>query len=150
MYAGVPTTAPVRVRRASSPTPSASRRALTAELMTAAAVGVGFFGGELAGGAGEAEVEDADAAVAGDEDVVGLEVAVDEAGVVGGGQAGAGLAHDRHDLAPRPRLLLEPGAEGLAVDELHGEEHAVGVGADVVDGDDVGVRQAGRGPWPRA
>jgi hypothetical protein len=46
-------------------------------------------------GAGEAEVEDADAAVVADEDVVGLEVAVDEAGGVGGGEAAAGLAGTR-------------------------------------------------------
>jgi hypothetical protein len=43
--------------------------------------------------AGEAEVEDADAAVVADEHVVGLEVAVDDADGVGGGEALAGLAN---------------------------------------------------------
>jgi hypothetical protein len=50
---------------------------------------------------GEAEVEDAGAAVGADEYVLGLEVAVDEAGGVGGGEASAGLAEHREDLAAR-------------------------------------------------
>ena len=47
----------------------------------------------------QAEVDDAHAAVGADEHVVGLEVAVHEAGGVRGGEAAAGVAHD----ARRPR-----------------------------------------------
>jgi hypothetical protein len=52
---------------------------------------------------GEAEVDDADAAVAVDEGVVGFEVAVDDAGLVGRVEAGAGLQEHGEDLAPRAR-----------------------------------------------
>jgi hypothetical protein len=100
----------------------------------------------LAGAAGEAEVEDADAAVVADHDVVGLEVAVDEADGVGGGEAVAGLGEHAEDLGAGPRLLVEPAAQRDAGDELHRDvDLAVGGGADVVDADDVGVREAGEG-----
>jgi hypothetical protein len=94
-------------------------------------------------GEGEAEVDDADAAVAVDEHVVWLEVAVDEAGAVGGGEAATGLAVDGEDLAAasggggEPAVRVTPAMNSMAMKTL-----AV-VGADVVDGDDVGVREAG-------
>jgi hypothetical protein len=99
----------------------------------------------VAVGAGEAEVEDADAAVLADHAVLRLEVAVDQAGLVGGGEAGAGLPEDLEDLAPGSGLSLEPCPEGQAVDELHGDVDLVVVGADLVDADDVGVGEAGHG-----
>jgi hypothetical protein len=92
--------------------------------------------------ASEAEVEDADAAVGADHHVVGLEVAVDEARVVGGGQAAAGLDEDRHDLLPGPLLLGEPRAQGLALHELHDDRDLVVERVCAVDVDDVGVRDA--------
>ena len=98
----------------------------------------------LADSADEAEVHDARAAVGADHHVVGLEVAVDEAGAVGRGEAAGGGEEDREDLRERARALGEPGAGGEAVDELHGDEEAVAlVQADVVDGDDVGVGELG-------
>ena len=103
----------------------------------------GAAGGGL--GAGEAEVEDADAAVVADHDVGGLEVAVDEAGGVGGGEALAGLAKHGGELGEGPALALEPGVEGHAVDELHGDVDLAAEGADLVDADDVGVREPGHG-----
>ena len=51
----------------------------------------------------EAEVGDADAAVAADEHVVGLEVAVEEADRVRGLQPARGLVEHVEDLAPRAR-----------------------------------------------
>jgi hypothetical protein len=87
-----------------------------------AAGGVGEDGGlvgELVrvagGGAGDAEVEDAgaeDAGLDGDEDVVGFEVAVDEAGAVGGGEALAGLAVDGDDGGPSRRRGRGPRRRG--------------------------------------
>jgi hypothetical protein len=98
------------------------------------------------GGAGDAEVEDAgaeDAGLAGDEDVVGFEVAVDEAGAVGGGEALAGLAVDGDDGGPVAGVVAGPGGEGGSGDVLHREEDAALPDGDVVDGDDVGVGEAG-------
>ncbi len=40
-------------------------------------------------------------------------------------------------------LLLEPGTEGAARHELHGDEELIGEAADVVHGDDVGVGEPG-------
>ena len=106
---------------------------------------VGGVGGRRAAfaGAGEAEVEDADAAVVADDHVVGLEVAVHEADGVGRREAAPGLHVDGEQLAPAARRRGLPGAQGRAGDELHGDEDLRAEGADVVDGDDVGVGEAG-------
>src|SRR5690606_10646563 len=100
------------------------------------------------GAAGEAEVDDAGARgpvfVDADEHVVGLEVAVDDAGGVGRGEAATGLEVDLDDLTPRAAAL--PLRERDAVDALHGEEDGALVGADLVDGDDVRVSDAGQRP----
>jgi hypothetical protein len=96
------------------------------------------------GGAGDAEVDDAGAARV-DEDVVRFEVAMDDAGAVGCGEATTGSEQDVGDLAGAARGAGEPEVEGVAVDELHGEEHLVAVGADVEDRDDVGVAEAREG-----
>ena len=82
---------------------------------------------------------------------LGLEVAVDEAGLVRRGQAAAGRGVDREDLAGGPLALVQPRPRGHAGDELHGDEQlAAGLagaeGADVVDRDDVGVGEPGQGP----
>jgi hypothetical protein len=139
---------------------AAGRREVLAEHVAARAAGDRFAGGQHVArdrslgvvgaclglaGAGEAEVHDADAAVVADEHVAGLEVAVDHAGGVGGGESVAGGDERGDDLTPRSWRVAEPGAEGLAVDELHGEEHAMVDGADVVDRDDVGVGEPGEG-----
>jgi hypothetical protein len=93
--------------------------------------------------ADEAEVDEAGAAVVADQDVAGLEVAVDEADGVGGGEALADLAEDADDLAPAPRRGGEPGVEGGAGDVLHHQKELLAVDVDVVDRHDVGVREAG-------
>ncbi len=93
----------------------------------------------------EPEVGHAHASVVADEDVVGLEVAVDDAGGVGGGEAAAGGAQGVDDRAPAARGIAQPAAEGGALDQLHDDEELVVGGADLVDGDDVGVGQARHG-----
>ncbi len=90
------------------------------------------------------EVEDADPAVAPHHDVGRLEVAVHQLRAVRGGQRAGGVAEDAQDLADGARLLLDPGLDRAPVDELHGDEDAVAEAADVVDGDDVGVADAGQ------
>jgi hypothetical protein len=105
--------------------------------------GGGVDGGLAEADAGEAEVEDARALVVADEHVVGFKVAVDEAAGVRGGEAAADLQVHGDDLAPAAGRGGLPGAQGLALDVLHRQVDLAEVLADLVDLDDVGVRQAG-------
>jgi hypothetical protein len=93
---------------------------------------------------GQAEVHDAHAAVVVDHHVVGFEVAMDQAGGVGGRDAAGDVGEHAQSFGPARGTILRPRAEGLAGDELHGDPDLLAVGADVVDGDDVGVRQLGQ------
>ena len=74
---------------------------------------------------GQAEVEELGVAVPGDHDVVGLDVAVEDARVVGLGQALGDLEGDL-DRAQEIELAVgdEP-ADGPAVDVFHGDEQVV-------------------------
>jgi hypothetical protein len=74
---------------------------------------------------GQPEVEDPDPAVGAEDRVVGLEVAVDQPGGVGGGQPVAGLAVGADDRA-RAAVRGER-AQGLAAHQLHHQEHALGL-----------------------
>jgi RNA polymerase sigma-70 factor (ECF subfamily) len=69
---------------------------------------------------------------------------MDEVGRVRRGEAVGGLAKDGEDLVGYPPLL-EPGAQRHPVDELHDHAHLIALPADVVDGDDVGVRETSEG-----
>ena len=100
--------------------------------------GLGAHPGEL----GEAKVADQDAAVARDHHVVRLDVAVDQPGGVCRGHAPTRGQKDVQRLAPGPRRL-QPVAQRLALDELHGAEQTVSVGAELVDADDVRMVHAG-------
>ncbi|MFO0607940.1 MAG: hypothetical protein U0324_32550 [Polyangiales bacterium] len=97
-------------------------------------------------GAGDAEVDDARGlaagGVAGEEDVLGLEVAVDDAAAVGLGDALHRGRDERERLRRWERAApFEHRAQRLAVEELvHDEQpHAVGVVAHVEHVDHVGV-----------
>ena len=100
-----------------------------------------------AGQAGQAEVGDADAAVRVEHHVGRLEIAVQHAAVVRRGKAGADLPRDLGGPLFReaPDALQQPG-QIFPVDELHRQEHAAVVLADVVDAADVGVRHLARDP----
>ena len=125
MYAGVPSTAPVCV--------SSDRPAPTDRDVAPARLGE----------ARQAEVADQHAAVARDQDVLGLDVAVDDAQLVRRGQSAPDLQVEIEDPAPvgPRRRLRDPARHRPAVDQLH---HDVELGidaADVVDGEHVRVRQ---------
>jgi hypothetical protein len=98
----------------------------------------------------EAEVEDLHEAVAGHEDVVGLEVPVDDALLVGGGEAASDL---RREVDGPERRQRTGGGEvipqRLALEQL---EHDVRrpAGLDVVHREDVGVADGGGGAGLRA
>jgi hypothetical protein len=94
---------------------------------------------------GQAEVRDLQPAGGGAEDVGGLEVAVDDAALVGrlhrpgqGLDPGGGL---EGGLGPAGGVV----GQGAAVEVLEGEIGLTLVLADLVDGDDIGVLQAGDG-----
>ncbi len=94
---------------------------------------------------GETEVEDLDPVVGGEEDVVGLEIAVDDVSAVGGGEAvgdpqAPGDGGDR-----RRRAVPEDPAERLALEELGHDIGLIVVDADVMDGEEVGVVEGGGG-----
>ena len=90
----------------------------------------------------QAEIQHPQATVGSDQDVVGLEVAVDELGAMGRRQAFAG-AHEHVEHRSPVVGLFHPLAQRLAVDVLHRDEDLAVVRADVVDDDDVGMRQPG-------
>ena len=92
---------------------------------------------------GEAEVEDFHATVAGDEEVLRLQVAVDDPLLVGGGQRPRDLRAVVHGLAGRQRAVCELHPQRLAVEQLgDGVCHAVR-SAEVEDGQDLGMRERG-------
>jgi hypothetical protein len=94
---------------------------------------------------GQPEVRDLDPVVVGEQDVLGLDVAVHDPGLMGGAQ---GRQHRLHHLEGLPRAevaaLTDQVAQRTAADELHREEHVPLVGALVVDRDHVGVGEPGR------
>jgi hypothetical protein len=97
---------------------------------------------------GDAEVDDfgvrVSVGVARQEDVAGLDVAVNDAARVGVGEAGEELLEDLADLGEGELLAAEHVGERDAFDELHGEvELPVFGGAEVEDHGDVGVAKRG-------
>ena len=95
-------------------------------------------------GPGDPEVGDQRAAVLGEQQVLGLDVAVDHAVLVGVLERLGRLAGDPervvHGELPLPP---QPVAERLALDVRHGEPELPGGLARVVDREDVGVLEAG-------
>ena len=107
-------------------------------------VAAGQLGGDEAG---ETEIENLDHAVIGDEDVGGLDVAVDDAVDVRVVEPFADIDRDVQ-LAAHAQLLRAGHAllQILPLEELHREVGLTLVLAEVVDGDDVAVRQLTGGP----
>jgi hypothetical protein len=95
---------------------------------------------------GQAEVEDLHLHVRQDEDVRRLEIAVDDVRRVCEGDRVADLLHDLELRAQvGERVRRDESLQVVAVEQLHGHEEAAGVLAEVVDGDDVRMREPGRG-----
>ena len=95
--------------------------------------------------AGQAEVEDLDRARRVDHDVLGLEVAVDDAAGVGGGHRARQGQGDLEEAVEGDAAGLDELRQRLAVDELHGEKGRAFRLRDGEDGDDVGMAQGGDG-----
>ena len=93
----------------------------------------------------ETEIEDLDRAAAGQKQVLRLEVAMDDAFLVGRGQSERDLASDLGGSARDECSVVEPLSQGLALEELGDRVcHAVG-DPEIVDGENVGVREGGHG-----
>jgi hypothetical protein len=90
----------------------------------------------------QAEVEDLDPPLGGDEQVLGLEVAVDDPLLVRCGQAVRHLDRVVDRLADRQRARAKAIAERFALEQLRDDEGGAVVGADVVNGQDVGMVEA--------
>ena len=99
---------------------------------------------ERGSGAGEAEVHHLDVAGGVDHDVLGLDVEVDEAlALPGVGERGGDAArHEERLLGGEAAGAADPGADGLALHQLHHEAEAAVAVEGVVDLDDAGVRHA--------
>ena len=82
--------------------------------------------------------------VAFEQDVVGLDVAMDDARGVGGVERSGDLAQqpDRFGRRQRP-VGGDPALEVAALDQAHGDDQLAVLLAGVVDGDDVGVVETG-------
>jgi hypothetical protein len=94
---------------------------------------------------GETEVEDLDPPVLRDEQVLGLEIPVDDALLVGGREPPRDLDRVVERLARRQRPGSETAAKGFALQELGDDVRRAVVGPDVVDRRDVRVVQESRG-----
>ena len=96
---------------------------------------------------GQTEVQNLDVAVAGDEDVLGFDVAMDDALVVRSGQTAGDLTRVRQGGAPGQRAALHRVAQRPAFEQFADEKRrprtgqAVGDTTDVVNRDDVRVIQ---------
>ena len=99
----------------------------------------------VAGGLGQPEVDDLDAIVRRHHDVLGLQIAVHDAGLVRGGQPVGNLLRDLDDALERHPAAQHLAAQRGALDQLRDEVRRVAFDADVVDGDDVGVIEGARG-----
>ena len=95
---------------------------------------------------GEPEVEHLDRAVGPDADVGGLEVAVDDAGLVGRFQRLRDLQGDGDRLVDRHRPPSDHLVEPLALDKLHDQDVALVEVLEGVQGGDVRVVEGGEHP----
>jgi len=100
----------------------------------------------LEGSPGQPEIGDDDPPVMSDQDVVGLEVTMDQPGVMGGGKPPARLYECVPDLLPAALgAVIEPLPQRHALHQLHRQEDLPRGLADLVDRDDVRMGQFGHG-----
>ena len=119
---------------------------LVARTLRCGGVGDGFTaGGDGVGHFCEAEVENFCGATFGDEDIGGLDVAVNDAGAVSGVERVGDFDADFEKAIEFERAAGDDVLESRTVEKLHGDEGAAVVFADVVDGADVGMIQRGSG-----
>jgi hypothetical protein len=95
---------------------------------------------------GYPEIEHLDLAVGRDQDVAGLEIAMgDPLGMRGGNSPGQ-RERDLDQVSQRQAAGGHARGNGVAVDELHHQQHALAGFVNRVDGDDVRMGQGGEQP----
>ena len=95
---------------------------------------------------GDAEIDQARAAVRGEQDIARLHVAVDHAALMGVEERLGDVGCDRDCVCGRERTLARDArCQRLAIDQLHHERRRFPGGIHVVDLDDRRVSEAGRG-----
>ena len=92
----------------------------------------------------ESEIENFGVLAGGDENIGGLDVAMDDACLVRGVQSVGDFDGQRQQLPDRHRLATDAFFQGLPLEEFHRDVGLAVLFADVVDGADVGMIQ-GRG-----
>ncbi len=118
----------------------------SSRLLRGAGIGGGFSAvGENVGDFCETEIEDFCAASFGDKDVGGFYVAVDDAGTVSHVERVGDFDGDFEEAFEVERAVGDDVLERGAVEKFHGDEGAVVVGAEDVDGADVRVIESGGG-----
>ena len=103
------------------------------------------LGLSLRGGPRQAKVGHADAAIRAHQHVLGLEVAVDQAGGLRGRQPLSRLQNDAHDLAHGVGLA-HPRPQSGPLDQLHRQEQLAIERPHIVNGDHMGVGDLGERP----
>ena len=109
-------------------------------------VTVSVSGDSWTDGLRQAEVENLDASVVGDEHVGRLDVSMDHSAFVGGGHAIGNLERVVDGLSHRQRPALDPLVQRFAFEDLSDDICELALDADVVDRDDVGMIQAAGRP----
>ena len=89
----------------------------------------------------QAEIEDLDKAVAGDHEVLGFQVPVNDARGMSLGQTVGDLSGNRKQLAQRKRADIEQLPQRLSIHQLHDDEGGGIAPPDLVDGHDIGMVQ---------
>src|SRR6266478_3420724 len=100
----------------------------------------------LQGALGETEIKNLGLMPPGDEDVGGLDVAMDDALCMSGVKRVGDLDSELEQAVQFQRLTVNRVLKGLALQQFHGDEVPALVFPDLIDGADVGMIKRGRGP----
>ncbi len=93
----------------------------------------------------QTEIQDLGAAVDGNHEVLGLQIAMNDTDFVGPRQSVGNLCRDGDCLTEWNGPRLEQRPHGLATNQFHGDEVRVVHATELVNGDDVRVIERGRG-----
>ena len=93
----------------------------------------------------ETEVQNFGVAALGDEEIGGLDVAMDDAGFVCGIEGVGDFDGEREDGVEIERALGDAMLQRLAIEKFHGDEGLAVLVVNFVDGADVGMVQGGGG-----